>query len=254
MLQHILTEVEGFEGSPADAAWSAMSERLRHVVKETIPSSAQAESLVQMALARIDNSGYFLSDADFFRERIDLCECVGKLGERRANGEHCIKNADVFLVFGRDKDRTQQVKDLLRCIGVVPMAWEKLVEELGSGSPTVWDVVLHGIYSAQSIVVLLTPDEKVLLREELIETPGEAIETFQPRPNVLIELGIALGERRASTIVLQYPNVREVSDIQSINTVRIDGKVSDTKNFLARLQSVGHNIQWTQEWQRYILK
>jgi len=253
-LHHTLTQVEVFTGNSANPAWKSLSEQLRLIVRQAIPSSSTAEASVERSLERIENNGFYLSDADFKSERMDLCKSIREQYSISAGGTDGSNQAGVFLVHGRDKHRAKVVKDLLRCVKIEPLNWEDIVRDLNTASPSVWEVVLSGIYRAQSVVVLLTPDEKVALEKDLASTPSELEEALQPRPNVLIELGIALAERRASTIVVQYPNVREISDVQSINFVSVHGKVSDIKNFLVRLETVGHVVDWKTDWQNYLLE
>jgi len=209
---------------------------------------------VERSLERIENSGFYLSDIDFKSERVDLCNSIREQYAVSAGGTGGSKQAGVFLVHGRDKERAKVVRDLLRCVKIEPLNWEDIVRDLNTASPSIWEVVLSGIYRAQSVVVLLTPDEKVALAEHLASSPSELEAAFQPRPNVLIELGIALAERRAATIVVQYPNVRKISDVQSINFVSVQGKISDIKNFLVRLETVGNVVDWKTDWQNYLLE
>ena len=48
----------------------------------------------------------------------------------------------------------------------------------------------------------MTPDEQAVLRPELHKTVPDADQTFQPRPNVILETGMALATDDARTILV----------------------------------------------------
>jgi predicted nucleotide-binding protein len=85
------------------------------------------------------------------------------------------------------------MSDFLRALDVRPLEWEQLVSGTGSASPYVGDVVRRAFDVCQAVVVLMTPDDEARLRPELRDEgePEEAL-TGQPRPNVLLEAGMAL--------------------------------------------------------------
>ena len=70
------------------------------------------------------------------------------------------------------------------------------MRETGEASPYIGQVLEKGFSIVQAVVVLMTPNDEARLREPYWgrnEPPEETQLTPQPRPNVLLEAGMALG-------------------------------------------------------------
>jgi predicted nucleotide-binding protein len=135
------------------------------------------------------------------------------------------KERSVFVVHGRDLQVRDSMFRALRGLGLAPWEWEQIVNDLGNPLPFVGEVIAHGMARAQAIVVLLTPDDVVTLHPSLRNAYGddeEARPTGQARPNVLIELGMALMLDRRRTIVVEFGELRRVGDLAGLNVVRFD--------------------------------
>ena len=76
----------------------------------------------------------------------------------------------------------------------------------GTGSPSISEILDAAFKKAQAVIVLLTGDDEVRLREEFRDTEDkdfEAVLTPQARPNVLFEAGMALGRYPDQTILVR---------------------------------------------------
>jgi predicted nucleotide-binding protein len=133
------------------------------------------------------------------------------------------KERSVFVVHGRDLQVRDSMFTALRGLGLAPWEWEEIVHDLGNPLPFVGEVIAHGMARAQAIIVLLTPDDVVTLHPTLRNTHGDDEEgrpAGQARPNVLIELGMALMHDRLRTIVVEFGDLRRVGDLAGLNVVR----------------------------------
>jgi predicted nucleotide-binding protein len=148
----------------------------------------------------------------------------------------------VFVASGRDEAVRVRMFDLLRALDLKPLEWEPLVAASGSTAPFIGGVVRQAPTWVQAIVVLMTPDDVVRLHPHLHATrePGhETGSTCQPRPNVLIELGLALMARPTRTIIVAVGDLRPISDLGGRNIIDFDGSAVAIGKLVERLKSAG---------------
>ena len=126
----------------------------------------------------------------------------------------------------------------LRAVGLQPLRGRSGASGGRGGSPTTLEVVRAGLEAAVAIVVLLTPDELVSLRAELAAS-GNRDEGFQPRPNVLLEGGMALALAPQRTLLVRIGRIREISDISGINFISLSNNPGDRVRFFMRLEAAG---------------
>ncbi len=134
----------------------------------------------------------------------------------------------------------------LRCVGLRPLTWEQAVRLTGSSAPDTLTVIKAGMRKSAAIVVLMTPDEFVTLRPDL--TAGAPDKGHQPRPNVLIEAGMALAAANRRTILVRMGPVREISDIKGINYVGVADDAQSRQRFLMRLQTAGCEVETNEDY------
>lgn len=153
------------------------------------------------------------------------------------------KERKVFVVYGRDERLRNSLFQFLRALGLEPLEWNQLIKLTGKGSPYVGDILRSGFEFAQAILVLLSPDEGATLRKDLQSEPSDAGTFPQPRPNVMVEAGMALGINEDRTILVQIGSVRRITDLEGRHTVHLDGS-PDKRNALAqRLEDAGCQVQ-----------
>lgn len=152
------------------------------------------------------------------------------------------RRRNVFVVHGRDEQAADAVFELLRTLDLVPLEWERIVAATHHAVPFLGDVVHRATEQAQAAVVLLTPDDVVSLHRNLHEPDEpshETHETCQPRPNVLIELGMVLAAYPERTVIAQAGAIRPIADIAGRNFVRIDGSQKALWKLAERLKVAG---------------
>ena len=84
----------------------------------------------------------------------------------------------------------------LRALHLQPIEWNEAVQATGRPNPYVGEVLDAAFNRAQTVVVLMTPDDEAQLREAFQQSGDPAHETTttpQARPNVLFEAGMAMG-------------------------------------------------------------
>jgi hypothetical protein len=161
-----------------------------------------------------------------------------------------IENPDprkVFVVYGRDGEAKATLFNFLRALGLHPLEWEQVVALTGTGTPYIGDVLVRGFREAQAAVVLFTPDDEARLHEDLRapdESPFETVLTCQPRPNVLIEAGMALAFQPDRTIIVQVGNVRPATDLSGRHVIRL-GTAGSLLGLATRLSTAGCPVDLT---------
>ncbi|GGV00575.1 hypothetical protein GCM10010182_17330 [Actinomadura cremea] len=163
---------------------------------------------------------------------------------RRASGSGAAADGarGVFVVHGRDGRVRDGMFAFLRACGLAPYEWETLVAGTGETGPYLGDVVVQGIARAQAVVVLMTPDDVVRLDPRLRspdEDPFEFDFSGQARPNVLVELGMALALCPERTILLQAGSQRPIADLGGRNFIRLSDGADCRAKIRSRLHAAG---------------
>jgi predicted nucleotide-binding protein len=149
---------------------------------------------------------------------------------------------NVFVVYGRDNEARRAVFDFLRSLGLRPLEWEELVQATGKMAPFLSETVRTGLEMATAVVVLLTPEDVVHLHPDLHEPGENASETsdrLQARPNVLLELGMAMGAKPDATLILLAGEHRTVTDLGGMSYVRLSGDAECRTRIANRLRVAG---------------
>jgi predicted nucleotide-binding protein len=147
---------------------------------------------------------------------------------------------NVFVVHGRDEQARDALFGFLRALGLQPLGWETLVSATGNTSPYLRDVIIQGIAMAQAAVVLMTPDDIVRLHPDLQGPDDDEHEeraALQARPNVILELGMALATYADRTIVLFAGRHRPMADLGGLNYIRLYSSEECMEKIIRRLQT-----------------
>jgi predicted nucleotide-binding protein len=147
----------------------------------------------------------------------------------------------VMVVYGRDEDTRLDMFNFLRSLHLLPIEWNDAVRRTGKGAPYVGEIVKTAFSMAQAFLVLMTPDEQVSLRPELRKTSRDSDVAFQPRPNVILEAGMALVSDDARTILVSTGQLRGMSDLDGRHLVRLDNSPERRNDLVQRLRVAGCN-------------
>jgi predicted nucleotide-binding protein len=210
------------------------------------------ERFHQAGLARWDGGGITLAEAARGRKvRLVVREpgfglVASQAGAAAGKGftGMAAVSRKVFVIHGRDEQARSTMFELLRAVDLQPQEWEPLVAATGSTLPNLNEVVATGLAAgqAQAVVAILTPDDIVTLHPALRAADDPADETssvMQPRPNVLIELGMALSAYRHRTIIVAIGALRRIADLDGLNVIRFDGSETAIGKLVERLKLAG---------------
>jgi predicted nucleotide-binding protein len=159
---------------------------------------------------------------------------------------------DVFVIHGRDHEARRAVWGFLQAIDLHPLDWEEIVRRTGRPMPYTGEVLRQAFQDNQVAIVLMTPDDGASLHPDLqdaSEPPYETKVTGQARPNVLLELGMALALQPGRTLVIEIGTLRPASDIAGLNVIRFDGTVASLHRIAQRLEAAGCAVNTKgQDW------
>lgn len=159
---------------------------------------------------------------------------------------------DVFVVHGRNGGLRDDLFEFLRHIGLNPIEWSAALALTGKASPYVGEVLDAAFEAAQSILVLLSPDDEVRLRQSLWrpdDGEGETSVRVQARPNVLFEAGLAFGRDDRRTLLVEVGEVKPFSDIGGRHVVRLNNSRERRTELAHRLRNAGCPVDLSgEEW------
>lgn len=148
----------------------------------------------------------------------------------------------VMVVHGRDLDLKRSLFQFLRAIDLHPLEWSEARAATGKPNPFVLEIVDAAFEMAGTVVVLMSPDDLASLRPSLLKPEDEPFErtpTAQPRPNVLLEAGIAIGRYPTRTVIVQVGAIRPVSDLSGLHVPHLDDSAETRHDFVSRLRTAG---------------
>jgi predicted nucleotide-binding protein len=155
----------------------------------------------------------------------------------------------VLVVYGRDEELRVEFFSLLRTLGLHPLEFEEMIQLVGRPNPDVWEVIMTAFKHVQACIVLITPDEIAHLREDLRSDVEDAVDLWQPRPNVLIEAGVALALDADRTLVVRIGHVRNISDLAGQHYLAFDGSPQSRHKLANRLGLAKCAVNTTgQDW------
>jgi predicted nucleotide-binding protein len=156
------------------------------------------------------------------------------------------KDNSIFVVHGRDAKLTEDMYALLRALGLAPVEWSKAISQAKGANPNVGDVVNKALKRAQGILVLLSPDEDAKLQSKFCSSKDKRDGLHrlqgQPRPNVILEAGIALGVHSDKTLLVQVGDVRDISDMAGKHILHLSNKPASRKELAQRLRKLGFKV------------
>jgi predicted nucleotide-binding protein len=118
----------------------------------------------------------------------------------------------------------------------------QLIALTGSGSPYIGQVLEQAFQQVQAVVAFFTPDERVCGRGGL--EPRQSWR-LQPRPNVLIEAGMAMVTHPDQAIFVVLGEIELPSDLAGRAYIRPNGTSEPLSALATRLEHAGCEIDRT---------
>ncbi|MFI1993554.1 TIR domain-containing protein [Actinoplanes sp. NPDC020271] len=168
-----------------------------------------------------------------------------EIAEPARSGRHrrlAVDPRTVFVIHGRDIEARDALFAFLRALRLEPQEWEHLVRATGKGAPSLAEVVDRAVREAQAVVALLTPDDVVRLHPDLRNGSDAAVDReagCQARPNVYLELGMALAALPDATVILEAGGLRRTTDLAGLNYVTVDSSAEWRNKVAERLHNAG---------------
>ena len=148
----------------------------------------------------------------------------------------------VFVVSGRDHAAHDTLVNLLTAWHVHVVDWEEAIARTRRPAAHAFEALEAVFRDIDAVLVLLTGDDEARLRPSLLRSIDRQVEDRllpQPRPNVLVEAGIALGLRPRATVLIQVGRLRPVSDLAGLQVVMLDESAASHKVLASRLRIAG---------------
>jgi predicted nucleotide-binding protein len=150
---------------------------------------------------------------------------------------------EVVVVHGCDAPRAAFFFELLRRLGVAPLAFDELIARAGAGSPSIRELIQAAFARAQAVLILFTGDDLANLRPDLLgprEAGAERAPSPQPRPHILFEAGVAVALQPERTIVVEVPPLRGLLNLDGVHLVRFaTGAPEERTQLASRLRAAG---------------
>lgn len=161
----------------------------------------------------------------------------------------------VFVVHGRDTALATELFSFLRSLDLNPIEWSEAKKLTGSAQPSIPEILDAAFREAAAVVVLLTPDDLVILKQEFRkrgDPPYEKRQTGQARPNVLFEAGLAFGRHPKATILVRIGDVKPFTDVGGLYIIRLDDTPEKRTELVDSLRIAGAavNIDGKTAWYR----
>ena len=134
-----------------------------------------------------------------------------------------------FIVHGHDDQAKAVLENFLISLGIQLIPFHRAAANDMSG--TNLDAVLAGIERANVVFILFTADEQTTFTIRNRTVQGGARQRrawgrWQPRPNVLIEAGIAAASDKKKTALIKVGTTRRISDIDGVRHFELPSRRS----------------------------
>jgi predicted nucleotide-binding protein len=153
----------------------------------------------------------------------------------------------VFVVHGRDSTIRDSMFAFLRSVDLNPIEWGQAMSATGEAMPSIpatLGAALAGGVSA--VVVVLTPDDLVVLKERLwkkSDPDEEKRQMGQARPNVLFEGGMAFALHPDKTVIVSLGRVKSFTDVSGLHIIRLNNTAAKRSELVEALRRAGADVQ-----------
>jgi len=195
---------------------------------------------VEGTIGGMDGSRWLTSSGIDFYEETDASDEPENL-----RGNEMPDPKKVFVVHGRDSRLRNDFFSFLRSLGLQPIEWSEALKLTQKATPYIGEALDSAFKSAQAVIVLLSPDDEVRLLPELWDSNESEIEktiSFQARPNVLFEAGMAFGTHQDRTLLVEVGQVKAFSDVAGRHIVRLSNAPDKRNDIAERLRTAGCEI------------
>lgn len=154
-------------------------------------------------------------------------------------------SSSVYVISGNNESMKKQINALLQKNSLHSITKEMASNWTGEGAPFVGRIIDVAFEHAQAVLVLLSGDEQVRLRQSHWKQHEHSYERdFAPQATLeqIFEAGYAFGKLPERTILLQTDQMRPFSDIAGRDISLFSGEDDDEVRLINRLSSIGCKI------------
>ncbi|MBD3353869.1 MAG: hypothetical protein GF364_20470 [Candidatus Lokiarchaeota archaeon] len=157
-----------------------------------------------------------------------------------------------FIVHGRNTQIKDELVKFLRSINIECKEFIDAVNQLKDPNPMIYEMIASLFDRADCVIILMTPDEKVQLRDKFWNGFDSIIDKdirFQPRPNVIFEAGLAFGINKKKTILVKWGDIYDFSDISGMHFLSLNNSRKSRSDLIKKLKASGLKIKIiNEEW------
>lgn len=152
---------------------------------------------------------------------------------------------NVAVIYGRDLAAYDCSMEAVRATGLIPYDFEQAKKSLETGHEYVHEIVGQLLQNAAVALVVFTPDERATLEIQLqsADDSPESKTRLQPRPNVLLEFGLAVGVLQRNVVLLEFGKVGMPSDIHGIHPIRWKSYVETVQDLYDKFRKIGMPVE-----------
>jgi predicted nucleotide-binding protein len=140
-------------------------------------------------------------------------------------------SARVFVIHRYGDPAHTALTAFLRSLGLEPLDWSSLITPGENWRARMMDVLRSAVETSSAVIALLTPDEA--------EDAHADVSPQRPSPNVLLELGLALGLASTKTIVVAAGRVDLPSDLAGVHVIQLSNATAGREALRTRLRLLG---------------
>ena len=152
----------------------------------------------------------------------------------------------VFVIHGRNEKIRKSMFAFLRSIGLDPIEWDEAKRMTGKPTPYTGEILDIVFTNAQTVIVLMTPDDEAKLKYEFIQKSDKDYEknlTPQARANVIYEAGMAMGRCPNRTILVEFGNdLRPYSDVGGLNVIKMTDTPEKRSSLVSAIRTSGADV------------
>jgi predicted nucleotide-binding protein len=152
----------------------------------------------------------------------------------------------VFVVHGHDERARRGLFEFLRSLDLLPLGWTKATGYAERPASQMKEGLEGTLQGCGAVVVLLTPDDEVVLRTALRNRVGEERDRetrSQARPNVFVELGMAIASVPERVVIVEIGSPKVPAEIEGMQRVRLSDSSESREELAKRLELCGCPVQ-----------
>jgi predicted nucleotide-binding protein len=153
----------------------------------------------------------------------------------------------VFVVHGRNEQIRKSMFTFLWAVGLDPLEFGEALIATGKPMPYINEALEAALTGIAAVVVLITPDDEVVLKERFwrdYDPEEEKKPMGQARPNVFYEAGMAVARYPRKVVFVFVGRTKDFSDIRGLHVARLSNNTKKRQQFLEKLRMTGADVRF----------